>query len=270
MKTKNVLRECLKGDKPTIGTMSFVMWPGMVEVIGHSGSFDYIEFSGQYAPYNLHTLEDFARTVDTFDHMTSMIKIDQEPRAYLASRSVISGIQNVLFSDIRNVEDATDAVMSMSPATPDFEGRVGIGGGRDVGYVPQGLGGIYSETSYHIKNTVDGVVVLMIEKKEAVDNLEKILSVQGVDMVQFGSSDYSITIGKSGQNSDPEVVEAEDYMIETALRLGVAPRAVIKDWREADRYMRLGVKHFCIGFDISTIYNFCNEKGGSFAKKIGR
>ena len=103
-----------------------------------------------------------------------------------------------------------------------------------------------------------------------VDNLEKILSVQGVDMVQFGSSDYSITIGKSGQNSDPEVVEAEDYMIETALRLGVAPRAVIKDWREADRYIRLGVKHFCMGFDISTIYNFCNEKGGSLAKKIGR
>ena len=41
----------------------------------------------------------------------------------------------------------------------------------------------------------DAVIALMIEKKGAVDNLEEVLSVKGIDMVQFGPGDYSMSIG---------------------------------------------------------------------------
>ena len=61
MKSKNVLRELIKADKPTIGTHTFSQWPGIAEVIGFSGTMDYIEFSGQYAPYDLFSLENFGR-----------------------------------------------------------------------------------------------------------------------------------------------------------------------------------------------------------------
>jgi 2-keto-3-deoxy-L-rhamnonate aldolase RhmA len=49
------------------------------------------------------------------------------------------------------------------------------------------------------------VVAIMIEKKQAVDNLEALLSVPTVDMVQFGPSDYSMSIGKTGQRNHPKV-----------------------------------------------------------------
>jgi len=68
------------------------------------------------------------------------------------------------------------------------------------------------------------VVALMIEKRSAVENLETILSIGGIDMVQFGPADYSMSIGIPGQWSDPQVREAERYTIETALRMGIAPR----------------------------------------------
>ena len=45
----------------------------------------------------------------------------------------------------------------------------------------------------------------MVEKKSCVDDLEAILSVPGIDMVQFGGSDFSMSIGKPGQHGDPEV-----------------------------------------------------------------
>jgi len=44
----------------------------------------------------------------------------------------------------------------------------------------------------------EAIVALMIEKKEAVDNLKEILSVEGIDMVQFGPGDYSLSIGFQG------------------------------------------------------------------------
>jgi hypothetical protein len=54
------------------------------------------------------------------------------------------------------------------------------------------------------------------------------LSVQGVDMVQFGPADYSMSIGLAVQWDHPRLQEAEAHVIRTALRLGVAP------WVEID------------------------------------
>ena len=80
MKKNNVLRDLINEGKPTIGTHVHTVWPGIAEVIGYSGTIDYVEFTSQYAPYDLFSLDNFARAIELFDHMTSMIKVDQEPR----------------------------------------------------------------------------------------------------------------------------------------------------------------------------------------------
>ena len=48
----------------------------------------------------------------------------------------------------------------------------------------------------------------MIEKKGTVDNIEEVLSVEGVDMIQWGGSDYSMSIGMVGQRGASEIREA--------------------------------------------------------------
>jgi 2-keto-3-deoxy-L-rhamnonate aldolase RhmA len=101
----------------------------------------------------------------------------------------------------------------------------------------------------------------MIEKKEAMENLEDILRVKGVDMVQFGPGDYAMSIGKAGEKRAAEVIEAQQYMIKTALKLGIVPRAELNNAAEADYYLNLGVKHFCLGSDVGTIFNWCKEHG---------
>ena len=135
MKKKNVLRQLLNEGKPTIGTHIHSTWPGMVEVIGHSGAMDYVEFQGEYAPYDLYALENFGRAIDLFDHMSAMMKIEQEPRSYLAVRAVGSGIQNLLFADVRSPEEARKAVAAARAETPKTGGIAGAGMRRDVGYV---------------------------------------------------------------------------------------------------------------------------------------
>src|ERR1700740_394857 len=107
---RNRLRELLKADQPSFGTHLESSWPSIVELVGHAGMFDYVEFLAEYAPYDLYALENLGRAVDLFPHMTGMMKIEQEPRTYLAVRAIGSGIQNVLFADIRTVADAQIAV----------------------------------------------------------------------------------------------------------------------------------------------------------------
>jgi 4-hydroxy-2-oxoheptanedioate aldolase len=110
----------------------------------------------------------------------------------------------------------------------------------------------------------------MIEKKTGVENLEEILSVGGVDMVQFGPGDYSMSIGVPGQYEHPDVKKAERYTIETALSFGINPRAELKRWEDAEPYLKMGVKDFTIGTDINVIYNYCKEQGGALAKALGK
>jgi 2-keto-3-deoxy-L-rhamnonate aldolase RhmA len=261
--TKNVLRDRLREGKPTVGTHVMSVWPAMVEIIGYTGVMDYIEFSGEDAPYDLASLENFARAVDLFDHMTSMMKIEQVPKEWLAGRANGSGIQNLLFADTRTADDARSAVAAARPETPGSNGVAGAGWKRDVGY------GIGATLADGVKQRQEAVVALMIEKADAVENLEEILEVEGVDMIQFGPSDYSVTRGLHDDPDQPEIQKIRKYVNETAIKFGVRPRAEIFHFEDAKPYMDEGVIDFCIGWDTQTVFDYCKQQGEGMAKLLG-
>jgi 4-hydroxy-2-oxoheptanedioate aldolase len=260
----NRLRELLRADQPSIGTHLHVTYPGIVELVGHSGMFDYVEFLGEYAPYDLYSLENFGRAVELFPHLSAMMKIEQEPRLYLATRCIGAGIQNLLFADPRTAADVEACVKAARAESPQTGGLHGVGMRRDVGYV------LECGSQAFVQACDDAVVAIMVEKGSAVENLEAILAVKGLDMVQFGPADYAMSIGLAGQWSHPKVKEAERYVIETSLKKGVAVRAEIAKPEDAKKYLDLGVKHFCIGWDVTILFNWYKEAGHALCKILGR
>ena len=110
----------------------------------------------------------------------------------------------------------------------------------------------------------------MIEKQSAIEELEGILAVEGVEMVQFGPADFSMSIGMPGKWDHPKVREAETYMIETAIRAGVRPRVELFDVEQVGPYLEMGVKDFCIGWDVWTVHQYCKNQGEALAKLMGR
>jgi 2-keto-3-deoxy-L-rhamnonate aldolase RhmA len=234
---KNRLRELLNSGKPTLGTHVIIPWPGVVEVIGQTGAFDYIEYMGEYSPFNLELLDNFGRAID-------------------------AGIQNVLFTDCRSAEEVKECIRLVRPETPEAGGTHGAGMRRNVGYVS------YAASKEWVKAMNEVVIAIMIEKKGAIENLEEILDVDGVDMVQFGPADYSISIGKVGERGSPEVQKAHQDMIEMALKKGVAPRVEVATFKQAKAYIEMGVRHFCIGWDLGIIYGWCFEQAKGMQKLL--
>ena len=261
---KNRLRELLNADQPSLGTHILSSWPSIIELVGHSGMFDYVEFVAEYAPYDLYALDNLGRAVELFDHMSAMMKIEQEPRTYLTVRAIGSGIQNVLFADPRNVEDVEQCVRAVRAESPETGGRHGVGMRRDVRHV------LEAGSPAFVEALDDAVVAVMIEKDSAVENLEDLLSVKGVDMVQFGPADYSMSIGLTGQFTHPRVKEAERHVIETALKMGIAPRAEINNPAQTKEYLDMGVKHFCVGSDVKILFDWFQDVGGQFNEILGR
>jgi 4-hydroxy-2-oxoheptanedioate aldolase len=254
----NRLRQLLKEGKPSLGTRLQSTWPTVTELVGRSQRFDYVEFLAEYAPYDLYALDNLGRAIELFPDFTGLIKMERSAQHHLAIRAMAAGIQNLLFTDVRTVEDARECVRIVKPETPGGGGTHGMAGGRAATGGAAALADSYAEA----------VIMLMIEKKEAVENLEAILRVPGIDMVQFGPSDYSMSIGQAGQRTSPEVVEAREYTIKTALRLGVRPRAELTDASEAEYYLKLGVKDFCMAADTTVLTRYYAEQGAAMRELL--
>ncbi len=264
---KNKLREMMRAGKPTIGTRVINVWPGLAEVIGHTGISDYVEFVSECAPWDLHDLEHFARAVELSD-MSSMMKVDQEPRGFIAQRALGAGFQNILFSDIRSVEDAEECVRIVRPETPEGKGTNGCHNRRNVGYV------VDVGSAGYLKAMNDSVVAIMIEKKGAMDNIEATLSVKGVDMVQFGCCDYSLSVGLAGQWSHKKVEKAKIEIIKVALKMGVHPRVEVDNihtgTEDIKKYIDLGVRDFSLPNNVDILYQWLRKNGNDVRKILSK
>ncbi len=263
---RNVLRDRLNAGQPTVGTHILSAWPTLVELIGHSRQYDYVEFTAEYAPFTMHDLDNLGRAFELCE-MSGMIKIEQTQYTHQAMRAIGSGFQSVLFADIRSVEDAKAAVDAVRAETTMAagargRGRLGVGMRRDVGTVRTGGTPAYVDALNEI------VIAIMVEKKSCVDDLENVLAVPGIDMVQFGGSDFSMSIGKTGQHADPEVVAAETKTIKTALKMGLHPRVELRDPTAAAKYLDMGVKHFCIGWDVRILADWWDTQGAVMRKML--
>ena len=256
----NKLRQILDSGKASISTHVHSTWPSVIEAVGHTGLYDYVEFVGEYGPYDLHDLDNMCRAAELYD-LGMMIKVDQEPRGFLAQRAVGSGFQSLLFADPRSAGDVRECVAIARPETPEDGGNFGVAM-RRFAYMGYGGGPEYVEA---LRQTV---VMVMIEKAGAVEDLENILQVKGLDMIQWGPSDYSVSVGKVGQGGSPEIKQTEKRVIEAALAAGVQPRAEISTADQAKYYLDLGVKHFCIGTDISILHNWWKQEGEALRKAV--
>ena len=163
----NKLREKLTAGEPTVSTHIHTTWPSIVEAIGHTGLYDYVEFVAEYGSFGLHELDNLCRATELFG-MGSMIKVDRSHQEFLAQRGIGSGFQSVLFADCRSAEDVRECVRICRPDTPEDGGTHGANTRRFT-YRTMAYGG----AAEHVQAIRDIVVVAMIEKKSAVDELVK-------------------------------------------------------------------------------------------------
>ncbi|MHC1758999.1 MAG: HpcH/HpaI aldolase/citrate lyase family protein [Negativicutes bacterium] len=261
MTKQNVLRKLLDQNLPSVATRLWSTWPFYTEAVGSTGKYDYIEFLAEYAPFSQVDLENIARAAE-LSNMGSMIKVDFQNRGYVAQKAIGSGFQAVLFTDCQTAEDVRESVWLVKPETPEDGGRFGYPNKRYIGFQPR-----ISQLD-HVKRQREIVLAFMIEKKCAVDNIEEICSVPGVDMVQFGPSDYCMSRGWNAKDHTDEYKAAERRMIEVALKHHIHPRCEIQSVEAAKYYMDLGVKHFCIGDQLVYLLNQWTSAGNELREMI--
>jgi len=257
----NTLRDKLAAGSPTIGTHYLSCDPDLPEIIGDTGMFDYAEFSAEYSTFDMQLLYHMARAGQCAS-LPLMIKLDQESQGFWAQAALGAGFKAALFTDIRTADDVAACYRVIRADTPEVGGLMGVKIRRPImsGYDPES----------YLADLAATVFVIMIEKGLAVENLDAVLSAArdwGVDMTQWGPADFGFSRGQPGLMHTPEVRPFEELVIRKSIEHGVAPRIEIAEVEQAKRYVDLGVRHFCIGWD-RFIYRTALTRLGEGMRKL--
>lgn len=237
MLRENRLKRALAEGKAVFGLLSSIPSPLVVEMIGCAG-FDFVILDMEHVCVNPETLENMVRAAECTG-MTALVRVpDASPGAIL--RALDCGALGVVVPHVCSRAEAGQAVAA-SRYHP--LGCRGISGGRTTGFGTIGLAEYFERANAEI------MVVAMIEDREGVDNIDAILSVEGIDMVLEGAVDLSQSFGKPGQPQDGEVRAAIDRMADACGRHGVHFCAVPRSAEQMLGWKARGVRACLLGDD---------------------
>ncbi|TIT89431.1 MAG: 4-hydroxy-2-oxo-heptane-1,7-dioate aldolase, partial [Mesorhizobium sp.] len=175
----------------------------------------------------------------------------------LIKRFLDIGVQTLLIPYVQNAEEAKAAVAA-------------------VRYPPDGIRGVsaltratrFGRVAHYAQNAEREICLLLqVETREALGNLESIASVEGVDGVFVGPADLAASFGHRGQPSHPEVVDAIVGAIERLKALGKPAGILTPDEKFAARCISLGTLFTAVGVDVAVLARGSEALAARFASQ---
>lgn len=161
----------------------------------------------------------------------------------LIKRALDIGAQSLLLPFIQNADEARAAVAATRYPPAGIRGVTGGGRGSRYGRVP----GYISKASDEI------CVILQVETRAALDQLEAIAAVEGVDGIFIGPADLSTSFGHAGDWTGPEM---QAVLKDTAARLkavGKPAGILTSNEEEARRFIEWGYGFVALGSDLGLL-----------------
>ena len=181
--------------------------PSVAEIMAQAG-FDWLVVDMEHSALTLYRVQQLVQIIELAGCIP-LVRVG-ENNANLIKRVMDTGAHGVIVPMVNSKEEAERAVSAVK--YPPFGSR-GVGLARAQGYGT-------NFDSYRQWVNAESVVIVQIEHIDAVENLENILSVQGVDAFLVGPYDLSGSLGIPGQFNHPDMEQALTRIQEVSSTLG--------------------------------------------------
>ena len=235
----NRIKQALQRGDAVIGTMaSEIRSPGFMWMLAHAG-FDFVFIDMEHGTYDLPTVADLIK-VARLAGITPLVRVP-DLGYHFAAQALDAGAMGLMLPRVETREQAEQFVSFMK-------------------YPPLGVRGISAHrghTNYERATPRELVnhmnehtlVVLQIERQRAVENIDNLLTVPGVDVALIGPLDLTVSLGKEDTNA-PAVTAAIQHVLEATQRHNVAmgmhssTPSVVVEWQ------RRGATMLTCGTDV--------------------
>ena len=238
----NYLKNKLKSGDTTIGTWSTIPSPEVIDIICSAGV-DFIIIDSEHGPINFETAQKMAmvcesRKVSPIMRIGNINEID-------ILRALDIGMHGIQIPNIENKEDVSKIIeYAKFPPT----GQRGLS--------PFNRAGSYSNQKLEEKinfmnsNTLIGI---NIESKNAINNIDEILSNDDLDIVFIGLYDLSKSMGLTGKVNHPDVQNKLADLVEKINSTGKTSGTIATDLETLNHYRNIGVKYILYLVDCSVL-----------------
>lgn len=247
------LRQRLINRESTIGSWLTIGNCDVVEIMAKSG-FDWLTIDMEHSAITLNIAQDMIRVIDLCG-VSPLVRVGHN-QPNIIKRVMDAGAHGVIVPMVNSRQEAENAVRAVKYPPIGFRG-VGLARAQQYGQDFEG---------YREWNQDNSVVIVQVEHIDSVNNLEEILSVDGVDGFIVGPYDLSGSLGIPGQFDHPDVLKALQRIKRVAdEKNALAGFHVIPP--EPSTFLEKqaeGYKFIAFSLDILFLGNSCREA----AKKI--
>lgn len=204
----NPVKQALKNKQTVFGIYIAVPSPMMVEFAGYAG-FDFVRIDISHSAVDMPTVENMIRAAEA-SGVTPMARVDCDP--VLIAKVLEAGMKGLFIPDVCSYDMAKSVVEAVHFHPVGDRGTFSAARICRYGAIS---GGDYAKWSNE-----EILLGVQIESKEAVDSLDKILDLDGIDMIGSGRGDLSNALGLTGQKDHPSVLALEEKIFDTAIEGG--------------------------------------------------
>lgn len=237
---RNAFKAGLKAKKLQIGLWQSLCSNIAAEICSDSG-FDWLLLDTEHSPNEIPNLLSQLQAMEL--GTAAPIIRPAWNDAVLAKRCLDIGAQTLLFPYVQNAEEAKAAVASTR-------------------YAPQGIRGVsvaarasrYGRTPGYLTKANDEICVLVqVETRASLDQIEAIAKVDGVDGVFIGPSDLAASLGHLGNPQHADVQAAMKSAVERLTAIGMPAGMLTGNEEEARRYIDWGYLFVAVGSDVGLL-----------------
>jgi 4-hydroxy-2-oxoheptanedioate aldolase len=234
---KNTFKAALAAKQPQIGCWMSFGSPLAAELMSQTG-FDWLVIDGEHAPNDILSITDQLRAMNgSPSHPVVRVPIYRD---WILKQVLDAGAQTVLVPMIDTAEEAA-AVVRACRYPPDGVRGMGGAGARVTRF---------GEITDYVSTANDEICLLVqAESRAALENLDEILAVDGVDGVFIGPADLSADMGFPGQMEAPEVQAAIADALRKITAAGKAAGILTFAHSGAQQALDLGATFVAVGMD---------------------
>ncbi|QDY42855.1 2-dehydro-3-deoxyglucarate aldolase [Candidatus Pantoea soli] len=233
----NTFRRRLLAGDTLIGSWCALANPLTTEVLGLAG-FDWLVLDGEHAPNDITTFIPQLMALKGSRSAPVVRPPCNEP--IIIKRLLDIGFYNFLIPFVETADDAQRAVAATRYPPAGIRGVSVSHRSNMYGTLPD----------YNVTINDNISVMVQIETQQAVDNIDAIAAVEGVDGIFVGPGDLSAALGYLGQPAHPEVLKVIRYVFDRARSAGKPAGILAPVEADARRYLEWGASFVAVGSDL--------------------
>lgn len=250
---RNAFKQALAKGERQIGLWSGLASPYVAEILSGAG-FDWIVIDGEHAPNDISTL---------LPQLQAMRGGTAEPvfrvpwnEPVIIKRALDVGARSLLIPFVQNVDEARRAVAATRYPPLGIRGVAMGPRANDFGRI----------RNYHRNAHLDTCVLVQVESRAALKEIEAIAAIEGVDGIFIGPSDLAADFGHLGNPRHSDVQAAIKEAAERIRAAGKSAGTLASNADDVEFLLNLGFNFAAAGSDVGILARGAEAVAARFGK----